>query len=93
MTELEDSSVFRFEPMTIRPYEKDYDVLMEINIEMNLDQNVISRQGYTILDFLSDIGGMQYMLFSSLAIILAICNYNHLDNHLVTKLFRLDQKD
>ena len=89
MTELEDSSVFYFEPMSTRPYEKDNIVQMEINIEMNLDLTVISREGYTILDFLSDIGGMQGMIFSGLAVALTFLNYNYFDDYLITKLFKL----
>ena len=58
ITELMDSSIFSLEPMPVRPYEKDRDVIMELSIERNLDLRVIAREGYTILDFLSDLGGM-----------------------------------
>ena len=92
-TELEDNSVFYFEPMSTHSYEKDYDVQMEISVEMNLDLTVISREGYTILDFISDIGGMQVMIFSFLAVVLTFWNYNYFDDYLITKLFRLQQKD
>ena len=56
---------------------------------MNLDQLVIARDGYTFLDFVSDIGGMQGMLISGCAFVLAIYNYRHLDDFLVSKLYRL----
>ena len=56
---------------------------------MNLDQLVVARDGYTILDFISDIGGMQGMLISAAALILTIWNHNHLENFLVTRLYRL----
>lgn len=58
ITELMDSSIFSLEAMPVRPYEKDRNVVMEISIERNLDLRVIAREGYTILDFLSDLGGM-----------------------------------
>lgn len=61
---------------------------MDIFIEMNLDQKVIARDGYTILDFFSDIGGMQSMLISSVVWLIAIWNYNMFDNHMVSKLYR-----
>ena len=58
LTQLTDATVFKIEGQPLRSYEKDYDAQMDITIEMNLDQNVISRDGYTILDWISDIGGM-----------------------------------
>ena len=58
ITELEDGSVFSFDQMPLRPYEKDLDVVIEVSVELNLDQVVIAREGYTILDYISDIGGM-----------------------------------
>ena len=36
---------------------------------MNLNQLVIERNGYTVLDYLSDIGGMQTILISSFSLI------------------------
>ena len=45
---------------------------------MNLNQIVISRNGYTTLDYLSDIGGMNGMLMSSATVLLAFWNYNML---------------
>ena len=41
------------------------------------------------MDWISDIGGMQGMLISGAALILAIWNHNHLENYLVSKLYRL----
>ena len=40
--------------MPNRSYEKDEDVQLDITLEMNLDQIVIARDGYTVLDFISD---------------------------------------
>lgn len=88
-TEIEDERLFRLEQMPSMSYEKDKSVQMEITVEMNLDQVVIARDGYTILDFISDIGGMQGMLISGAALVLTIWNYNHLENFIVTKLYRL----
>ena len=62
---------------------------MDITIEMNLDQLVVARAGYTILDLISDIGGMQGMLISAAAFFLTIWNHNHMENFLVTRLYRL----
>ena len=50
---------------------------------------LISRSGYTILDILADVGGLQGILISGIALLLNICNFNFLDNYLVSKLFKL----
>ena len=59
----------------MRSYEKDYVAQMDVTIEMNLDMQTMQRQGYTILDVLSDVGGIQGLLFSFVAVILSIANY------------------
>ena len=43
---------------------------------MNLDQIVIERSGYTLLDLLSDVGGLQGILISGISLILSISNHN-----------------
>ena len=91
ITELEADSIFSLEPMPVRPYEKDKDVVMEISIERNLDLKVVSREGYTILDFLSDLGGMQGLIYSVLAMMLGFWNYNYLEDFLVSRLYRLEK--
>ena len=37
ITELEDASIFKLEMLPLRSYEKDYDVQLDITVEMNLD--------------------------------------------------------
>ena len=58
ITAFEDSSLFKIEFMQSRSYELDDFTLMSFILEVNLDQLVISRSNYTILDFLSDVGGI-----------------------------------
>ena len=60
---------------------------------MNRDQKVIARAGYTFLDYLSDIGGMQGMLISGVGYIIAIWNFNMFDNHMVTRLFKMKRPE
>ena len=55
---------------------------------MNLDVNLIERSGYTVLDVLSDVGGLLSILISGISFILNIFNYNYLENYLVHKLFK-----
>ena len=88
ITELEDSSIFSFDRQPVRSYEKDVDIVMNIAFERNLDMNLIDREGYTVLDYLSDMGGMQSIVQSFFVIVLSFWNYNFLDDFLVSKLFR-----
>ena len=92
LTELENAEIFKLELDPLRPYEKDYIAQMDFTVEMNLSQMQIARAGYTFLDWLSDIGGMQGMLMSGIAMFLAIWNFNSLENHMVTRLFRMEKK-
>ena len=79
LTELEDASVFKLEQLPVKSFERDNDhVQMDISFYMNLNQIVISRSGYTTLDYLSDIGGINGMLMSSATVLLAFWNYNML---------------
>ena len=48
---------------------------------------LIERNGYTILDVLSDVGGIQGILFSAAIIFMNIWNYNHIEDYLAVKLF------
>ena len=59
---------------------------------MDLDLKEIKRSGYTILDLISDIGGIQGVLFSSFTIFVGVWNHNMIENYLVTKLYRLKPK-
>ncbi len=54
---------------------------------MTLDQEVIERSNYTILDVLSDVGGLESVIASAIALILSILNYNNLDSTMITQLF------
>ena len=92
LTELEDGTVFSLEEQTIRSYEKDLQTQMDITIEMNLSETVVARDGYTFLDYLSDIGGMQGLLISGVAYFLAFWNYKYFSNYMVGRLFKLKIK-
>ena len=63
-----------------------------LSFEFDLDLTVIQRIGYTIPDLLSDIGGIEALTFSLFSIILRFWNYNNLDNHLISKFFKLKDK-
>ena len=65
---------------------------MQISIEMNLDVQSINRSYYTLLDCLSDIGGILQVLLSGLAFALFVLNYQHMENFMAVHLFRIGNK-
>ena len=64
---------------------------MDLIVEYNLNQVVIARDGFKILDLLSDVGGMQSILMSTVGYLLAIVNYHMLDNFMVSRLYKISK--
>ena len=58
---------------------------------MNLDITVVSRTGYTFLDVLSDVGGLEAIVVSFMAIAIQIINHNDMDTFLVTFLYKTEE--
>ena len=54
---------------------------------MNMDLKILQRNGYTILDMLSDLGGVESILVAAFAFFLSIWNHNNFDNYMVSHLF------
>ena len=52
-----------------------------------MDQTLIERSGYTVLDILSDVGGLQGILISAISFILSVLNHNQLGSYLASQLF------
>ena len=92
LTELDDDTLFKFEMNQPRSYDLPYNSIMAVSVEMNLDQTYIIRNGYTILDLLSDIGGIQSILRDLFNVILAFLNYNHMVTFMASKLFKIKKK-
>ena len=62
---------------------------MSIEIEMGKDEIVVMRNGYTLLDILSDIGGMYSILVTGFGVFLALFNFNHFDTYMTSRLFKI----
>jgi hypothetical protein len=60
---------------------------MGIGIDMSLDSTVFERSNYTLLDVLSDVGGLESVIAAVVSFILSILNYNNLDNMMIMQLF------
>lgn len=49
---------------------------------------VVARDGYTILDILSDVGGIESILITGIGLALQLWNYKHFDSHMVSQLYK-----
>ena len=58
LSSIENEGLFELSPMPQRSYEKDYETIMNINIELNLDRFFVVREPDTFLDVLADLGGI-----------------------------------
>ena len=66
---------------------------MDVTFELDLNQKFILRKSYSILDLLSDIGGMIGILMGIFSSIVACFNYNNFDNYMVSRLFKVKKID
>ena len=66
---------------------------MSISIEHTVDKAVIERVNYTILDVLSDVGGLSSVIAMIFASVLSVTNYNSLNEHMINKLYRFKDKN
>ena len=57
---------------------------------MDANLTLIQRNGYHIIDLLSDVGGLQGLLISVISALLSIWNYQNLENYLAVKLFKFE---
>ena len=78
--------------MPSRSYEKDADTWFDLTIEMNLNLELIQRNGYTVLDLLSDVGGILEISTIVITYFLAFWNYNYFENYLVTRLYKIEKE-
>ena len=49
---------------------------------------MVARDGYTFLDLLADVGGIQGLLISGVAMFMAFWNYNYFDNYMASRLYK-----
>ena len=90
ITKLENSNVLSLSALTKRPI--DYALpgeVAQLSFRMSLDQTVVTRNGYTVLDVLSDMGGFQRVLYSFFSLIAYILNMSNFDSYLASKLYKL----
>ena len=91
LTAIVEPYIFKLQPKQIIPYEKDKETIIEVSVEMNLDYIRVYRGVTTILDCLSDVGGLQGLLASMVGLFLGACNYNLFDNYMASQLFTIEE--
>lgn len=79
------------EQMLYMPYSYDKEVQVELTIEMNRSLQIVERRGFTMLDLLSDVGGINSILASGLAFVVGFFNHHHFDTYMASKLFKIKQ--
>ena len=60
---------------------------------MGYDLTVVEREGYTFLDLLSDVGGLESILISVFASVITFTNYSNFDSHLASELYTMKSTD
>ena len=92
LTELEDSSVFKLVRGQTTLIDFVPGLIMSIPFEVDFDRSVIHRDSYTIIDVLSDIGGLNGLITSFLAVLVSILNHNNFDSFLASQLYSFSSK-
>ena len=62
---------------------------LAVSVELDLNLSTLERNVYTYVDLLSDVGGIQGILFSFFAILVSILNLNSFDDMLIGKLYQV----
>ena len=66
---------------------------MMFSFATSLNKKILKRSHYTILDYLSDIGGMQGLLLVSFGFLNALLNSQNSEELLIAKLFKFREEN
>ena len=64
---------------------------MDLYFQFDFNKTVIERDVYTILDFLSDIGGVMKMFIIIFRVLLAAINYRYPEVFVASRLYKISQ--
>ena len=92
MTE-EKAQAFRPINVGFRPMEHDKFSQLGVVYEMDFDMRSFDRRIFTVLDWLSDVGGLSGALFSIVGIIIGILTANDMHWYLIENTFKRKQLD
>ena len=65
--------------------------LLYLSFEVSRHKHFISRENFTVLDLLGEIGGLQGFLISLCQFVLYFINYQHFDQFMASKLFKIQK--
>ena len=89
VTKIGMQGLFRLEKQELLPYERFDNTWVSVTLEMDLNVMNYERKVYTIIDMLSDIGGLTGIIATMFGILNATWNYNAFDNFMVSRLFKI----
>ena len=84
----EHATVFRTENIGLRPMEFDKFSHMGVVYEMDFDMRSFDRRVYTVLDWLSDVGGLSRAISAGFGMIYGLLTFNSMQWFLVEKIFK-----
>ena len=79
--------------MPQRPAEWDENIIVNIQFEVSLDRVIVIRDGYTVIDIVSDLGGISSIFMAVFSLIIQIFHSNTLDEFLISKLYLKQNKE
>ena len=91
LTKLEIEESFVWKQIRSIPYEFPDAIHSAVAIELDLSLNTVERSVYTYVDLLSDVGGIQGIMVSTIALIVSYTSINSFDNYLVQKLYKFPE--
>ena len=68
-------------------YEKNDGTQFDVTIERDLDLIIVKRSGYTVLDLISNVGGLRTLMAFGITVVMGYWNFNTSQNHMVSRLF------
>ena len=89
----EHATVFRTENIGLRPMEFDKFSHMGVVYEMDFDMRSFDRRVYTVLDWLSDVGGLSRAISAGFGMVYGLLTLNSLQWFLIEKIFKRKQLD
>ena len=88
-TEYEADSIYRLKESYIKTVKRAPDQLMDLYFQVDYNKTVIERELYTILDFLSDIGGVIEIIVMSFGVVLAIVHHRYPEVFAASRLYKI----
>ena len=92
VTEFQDD-IFEIKRAQLQPRVKDSNTILFLSFEVLLDLHQISREHFSVLDLMGDIGGVQAILISFFQFILFFLNYRYFDSYMASKLYKIKKPE